>query len=101
MAKETESALIVQRDTSKAAAVDIRDVIVLRQSLVDESVVRRQQLGDATVFPDLALDEHLGLLTQRAPEILLELGKQDGVRRQVFELSQPEPLASEVLCQGD
>ena len=50
-------------DAAEAAAVDARDPVVAREPLVDERVVRAQQIQHAAIFAHGAADEQLGLLS--------------------------------------
>ena len=49
----------VSGDAPEVTAVHVRNAVVPRQPLVDEGVVRRQQVADAAVLPQLALEEQL------------------------------------------
>ena len=48
-------------DAAEVAAVDVRDPVVLRQPLVDERIVRRQQIEHAAILADDAVEEQFGL----------------------------------------
>ena len=48
-------------DAAEVAAAHVRDAVVLRQPLVEERVVRRQQVEHAAVLAEDAVDEELGL----------------------------------------
>ena len=96
--KEAEPTLIGQRDLPEMTAVHMRDPVVLREPLVDERVIRRQQLADAAVLPHLTLDEQLGFLTQRLTEILIKIRKQLGVRRNPSFLVGSYDEATEILA---
>ena len=39
-----------ERDPAELASVNIRDAVVLGQSLIDKRIIRNQQLGDGTIF---------------------------------------------------
>mgnify|MGYP003694800851 CR=1 FL=1 len=49
-----------QRHAAEVAAVDVRDAVVACQPFVHERVVRAEQVDDAAVVADDALEEHLG-----------------------------------------
>ena len=51
----------VERHAPEPAAVDIRNLVVLREPLVEERVVGGEQLEDAAILAQLALEEELGL----------------------------------------
>ena len=54
-----------QRHAAELRAVDVRDAVVLGQPLVDERVIRRQQIEDAAIFVDDAVEEQLDLALER------------------------------------
>ena len=45
--EQAAARLVGERDAAELAPVDVRDAVVLRQPLVDEGVVGRQQVEDA------------------------------------------------------
>ena len=53
---------VVERDAAEAAAVDVRDAVVLGEALVQERVVRLQQVEHAAVLAQDALEEQLRFL---------------------------------------
>ena len=57
-----------ERDAAELLAVDVRDPVVPGQPLVDERVVRRQELDHAAVLAQLCFDEQLGLPPHRAAQ---------------------------------
>ena len=58
-------AVLVERDAPEAAAIHVRDAVMLRQPLVDERVVRAQQIEHAAILAQDALEEELRLLVGR------------------------------------
>ena len=66
-------AVRVERDAAEVAAVNIRDAVVARQPFVHERVVGVDQIDDASVFADDALEEHLGFAAKRLPQVLVEV----------------------------
>jgi hypothetical protein len=46
---------------------------MLRQTLVHEGVIRAQQVQHAAVLANHAVDEQLGLLTERLPQVVVEI----------------------------
>ena len=65
-----------QRHAAELRAVDVRDSVVLRQPLVDERVVRLQQIEDAAVFLDDAGEEQFGLALERVAQVVVEIREQ-------------------------
>ena len=51
------------------------------QPFVDEGVVGGQQIEDAAIVAELAVKEQLGLALEGLAQVVVELGKQIGVRR--------------------
>ena len=54
-------AAVRERDATEVAAAHVRNAVVLRQPLVEERVVGRQQIEHAAVLAEHAVDEQLGL----------------------------------------
>jgi hypothetical protein len=72
---------------------------MLREPLVDERVVRPQQIQHAPVFPQDALEEELGFPPEGVPQILVEVREQPHVRRDRIEVAQVQPLRCEIRDQ--
>ena len=88
-----------ERDAPELAAVDVRDAVVLRQPLVDERVVRVQQIDDAAIFADDAVEEQLDFAPHRLPQRIVEVGIDQRQRARALQAAQVQPLAGEVLRQ--
>ena len=73
----------VERDAPEAAAVDVLDAVVFGEALVDERVVRPQQIEHAAILADHAFHEHLRLAPERLAEVVVEVGEQPHVGRYV------------------
>ena len=69
----------VERHPAELASVYIRDAVVPRQPLVDESVIGAQQIQDAAILAQLALDEQLRLLLERLAQVVVEIGEEVGI----------------------
>ena len=67
-------------DAAEAAAVDVRNAVVLREPLVEERVVGLQQVEHAAVLAQDALEEQLRLLPERLPQVVVEVREQPQVR---------------------
>ena len=85
-----------QRDAPEITALHVWNPVVLRQPLVQERVVRRQQLEHAPVLAQDAVQEQLGLAMKRGAQRFVQFGKQDFVRPLRFEVAQEQPLRGEV-----
>ena len=86
-----------ERDAAESLAVDARDAVVAGQPLVDEGVIRVQQIDHAAIRRKLAVDEELGLAAHRVAQVLVELVEDVGVGRVLADVAQLEPLAGEIL----
>src|SRR5688572_31600708 len=82
---------VAEGDSPEVASVHVRDPIVAREPLIDERIVRRQQIDDAAVLAQLRGDEQSRLLTERLTEVLVEVGIGVDVRHDASELSYGEP----------
>ena len=71
-----------------------------RQPLVEERVIRRQQLRDPAVVLKLAADEQFGFLAERLAQVLVELREQIRIRDGIAQVAELQPLAGEVLDEG-
>ena len=91
---------IGQLHPAEAGAVYVRHAVEPRQPLVQECVVRCQELGRGPIVPDLTIDEQLGLTQERFSQVVVEVGERGGVWRHVLQVSQRKPLREEVLDPG-
>ena len=62
-----------ERDAPELAAVDVRDAVVLGQPLVDERVVGRQQVDDAAILADDAVEQQLDFAAHRLAQRIVEV----------------------------
>ena len=90
------SGVFVEIDASEAAAVHVRDAVVLREPFVHVGVVRVQQIERAAILAQDALEEQLRLLLERLTEVVVEVGEEAHVRRDRFEIPEMQPLRREV-----
>ena len=81
------------------AAVDVRDPVVAGEPFVDERVVRGQQIQDAAVLVDDAVEQELDLAAKRVPQVVVEIRIDAGIRLHGVQRSQVQPLTREVLDQ--
>ena len=79
----------------KAAPVTFGNAVMLRQPLVHEGVVGRQQIEHAAIVADDAVEEELGFTPHRVLERVVELRVLVEVGLQLVEILQPQPLARE------
>src|SRR5262245_49657278 len=70
------------------------------QPLIQESVVRVQQIEEAAVLVQNALNKEFGLAAERLPQSLVEVWEDVGVRRDGLKISEVQPLPAEVADEG-
>ena len=85
-----------ERDAAKAIAVDMGDAVMLGEALVEEGVVRLEQIEHAPVLAKHALDEKLRFLPEGLAQIVVEVREQAQVRRDRFQIAQMQPLRGEI-----
>ncbi len=90
---------VLQLDAAELDAVNALDPVVLGQALIQEGVVRTQQVGDAPIVPHLTFDQELGLFRKGMAQVLVEIRIGRRVRRYPRDVAQEQPLAGEVLHQ--
>ena len=69
---------------------------MLGQGFVQERIVRRQELQDAAVLTQDAVQEQLGFTHERGAHTLVEIAEQVDVRFLGFDVAQEQPLGGEV-----
>ena len=72
---------------------------MLGQALVQERIIRIQQLEQAAVLPQNGLKEQLRLPLEGAAQALVELGKFVGIGQDLREIANVQPLPREVAHQ--
>jgi hypothetical protein len=75
MAEQAAAVGVRIANAPEMGAIDARNSIMPGESLVDERVVRSQELHHAPVFADNMLNEKLCFPLHRVAEILVELWK--------------------------
>src|SRR2546427_11866115 len=73
---------------------------MFRKPLVDERVIRRQQIEDAAVFVYNAAEEQFRLALKRVPQVVIEIRKYIDDRLAGFQRAYVQPLAGEVAYEG-
>ena len=100
-AEQSPARRFLELDALEAVALHVGDAVVQRDALVEERVLRPQQIDDAAVFPEDAVGEQ----RQLGAEILARIGAARRIRehrRIRHDLVQPlhvEPLMDEVARQ--
>jgi hypothetical protein len=90
----------LQIHATEVAAAHVGQPVVARDALVDEGVVRGQQLEHAAVLAHDAVEEQLGLAPEAVRERRVVRGIQQRVRADLVEVLQPQPLRREARRQG-
>src|SRR5439155_6658782 len=85
-----------ERHAPEAAAIDKRNPVVLRQALVEKSVVRLEQVKRAAVLAQNAIHEEFRLLAERLTKVIIKVRIQAHIRADRLQIAQPEPLSGEV-----
>ena len=90
-----------QRHPAEMAPLHVRDAVVRRHPLVQERVVRRQQIQRRPVLPHDAVEEALGLADHPAAQRLVERERVRiaGPHRRVGQVAKLQPLPGEVAGQ--
>ena len=96
MAKQAAARIVLHRDTPEVAAIDARHTVVASQPLVQKGVVGAQQVEDAAILADDALEEQLRLAAHRATQVVVEVREEIAVRLHAADVAQLQPLAGEV-----
>ena len=84
----------------EVAAVHVRNPVVPGEPLVHERVRRGQQVEDAAVAAQHAVDEQLGLAPERPPQVLVETGEEPRVGLLRIDVAKEQPLLGEVVHEG-
>ena len=88
-----------KRNLPEALAIDAGNAVVLRQPLVQERVVRVEQIEDAAILPDDAVEEQLGLAAEGLPQVVVKVEEQLGAGPEPVNVADLQPLAGEVAHQ--
>ena len=73
LAEQPAAVVVLDAHAAILIAVDVRHAVVPRQPLVQERVVRVEQIQDAPVLDHDALEEHLRFALQRLPQVVVEV----------------------------
>ena len=90
---------VAQIDSPELGAHDARQPVVAGEPLVDERVLRVQELQDAAVLANDRREEEIRFLPHRLAEVVLEVGELVGVGLGGFERTSLQPLPAELLDQ--
>ncbi len=73
---------------------------MLRQPLVEERVVRLDESAHAAILAQHAVEEELGFLPERLPQVVVEVPKKIGAGIDRVDVAQPQPLPGEIASRG-
>ena len=73
----TAPALGCERHAAEAAAVDVGNAVVLRETLVEKGVVRPDQIEHAAILAQHAVEKELGFLPERLAQVVIEVRDTD------------------------
>ena len=89
-----------KRDAPEVLALDVGNAVVRGQTFVDERVVGTQQIERAAILAHDALEEELGLTTERLPEGVVKIGEDALHRDDGVEVAKEQPLTGKVANEG-
>ena len=82
-------------------AVNALDAVMPGEPLVDEGVVRVQELKSAAVFAQNVAEEHLGLGAESLADVVVEIGEHQQIRNDLrLQVAELQPLPGEIVYQG-
>ena len=73
MSEEPAAVVVGDLDAAEMRAADVRDAVVLREPLVDERVVRGQQIEHAAIFAEDAAGKELRFAAEALAQVLVEV----------------------------
>jgi hypothetical protein len=101
LAQEAAARLVLERHSTEVGALHRLDAVVHRESLVEERVVRGQQLEHAAIAAQHAIDEEPQFLFEHRARIqqVARLRKLRPVGRDLVQLREVQPLEREFVAQ--
>ena len=97
MAEQTASqGGAVESNPAEVTAVNVRNAVVLGQSLIQISVVGLQEIDDTAVFAHHFVEQELCLLPERLTQIVVKVREKTKVRSDRIQVSQVKPLIRKV-----
>src|SRR5262249_17184274 len=98
--EQTPPVIVRELHAPEFVSSHVRNSVMLCHTLVDECVVRGEQLKDISVFADDAIEEQLRLAFQAQGQCVVVKRIIKSVRMEVLQIRQMQPLAREFDCQG-
>ena len=81
MPEQSPAGVCVNRDPSESFAINLVNTVVASQALINERVLRREQLKKTPICLQLALEKQYRLPFHVDSQVLIEIKKDVGVRR--------------------
>ena len=88
-----------QSHSPEPAAINARNPIMPRQTLIQKRVIRLQKRPNTPVFAQHAIKEQLRLLPETLPQIIVKIAKQIPTRNHRINVPQPQPLPRKIGSQ--
>jgi hypothetical protein len=73
-------AVWVQCNAAEMTPVDVRDPVMLRESLVEKGIIRVEQVEHTAVFPEHGFEMQFRFVAKGLAQVVVELGKKAKVR---------------------
>ena len=99
LSQEAKAIFISEFDGAEMAAVNARNSVMTRQLLVQESLIRGQQIDDTTVFFKLRVQKELSFGDESGAQIIVEPGELGAIGVQQPNVARLEPIREEILDQ--
>ena len=95
MPQEPSAIVVRVADPPEARPGDVGYAVMPRETLVDERVIGRQQLHQASVFAYEVGEEQLRLAPHRLGQLLIEIRVRQSIGLNFFKILEPQPLRGE------
>src|SRR5437016_3605958 len=76
-----------ERHATEAAAVDVRNPVVLRQALVEKGIVRLEQIQHTAILAPNTIHKEFGLLAECLTKIVIKVGILADIRADGLEIA--------------
>ena len=77
----------------------MRNPIMPRQPFIEEGIVSFDQFEHVTVLAQNALEERLGFVPKRLPQVIVEIWKETHIGNHTLQISQVKPLSCKIVDQ--
>ncbi len=97
MAQQPPPRRVADCHAPEMTAIHTRQTVMLGEPLVEECVIRAQELQESLILPHLALEEQLRLRLHRLAQIVVELREDVRIRLVGLNVAHGQPLSDEVI----